>query len=75
MIYELIDGQRIEGETLSDIVAGMAQEKFDEPRSMQSYRKASADRVQEIYGLEVRFDTDENFIQDLIHAELIKRID
>jgi hypothetical protein len=74
MIYELIDGTRIEGETLRDIVIGMAEEKFDAPRSLAGYRRASASRIKELYGIEVRSDSDQHFVQDLVGAELIRRI-
>jgi len=73
MRFVLLDGNIITGRSYSDIVFRMSQEKMREPRSMRSYRRATARRVEGVYGLEIRHDTDRHFVIDMEKAGLVGR--
>lgn len=75
MIYLLMDGTEVEGETATDIVRAMNDAKMAPARDLAVYRNAMAGRVQQIYPhAEVDPSTDETLIASLERARLIERL-
>lgn len=73
MRFVMLDGNVITGRSYSDVVFRMSQEKMREPRSMRSYRRATARRVKEAYGVSIDHETDRQFILDMEAAGLVGR--
>ncbi len=74
MKYRLPDGHEIEGETFGELVEAMADQKFTEPSSIESYRRATATRVSRMYNVDINSDTDESFVRSLAENELLVKI-
>lgn len=70
----LLDGTEIRARSFDDAVAKMAAEKFTEPRSIDSYRKATANRVFEMMGLRIDTDTNKSFIESMQAVGIVKRL-
>lgn len=73
MRFMLPDGKEVVGRGYSDIVQAMAEDKFTRPRSMESYRKATARRCRTMYGTEIPTDSDKEFVNGLIKVGLLQR--
>jgi hypothetical protein len=71
--FTLPDGKEVVGRGYSDIVQAMAEDKFTRPRSMESYRKATARRCRSMYGTEIPTDSDKEFVNGLIKVGLLQR--
>lgn len=67
-------GDQFSGRSYSDVVFAMSQEKFREPRSQESYRRAVARRTGVAYGKEIDPSTDRSFIISLCEAGVLTRI-
>jgi hypothetical protein len=74
MKFRLPDGNEVAGRSYEDIVAAMADEKLREPRSMESYRRATARRVSSGYGVIIDSTDDRSFILSLEAAGLMERV-
>jgi len=74
MIYETPDGEIYEAVTYDGIVEQMAQGKMTEPRSMASYRKATAKRIKRLLDLDIDPTNSETFVLGMIAADLLRRI-
>lgn len=77
MKFKMPDGIEVEGETYDDIVRGMSNQKMNKPHSLKSYREAVGRRVSAGLGPdhEVRTDTSEMFVTDMVDVGLVKRLD
>jgi len=73
MRFKLPDGKEIVGRSYEDVVRTMSQDKFTEPKSMSSYRRATARRARSMYGVEVPTDNDKEFVTALIKVGLLER--
>lgn len=69
--FQLLDGTIIEGSTDAELVDAMASEKFVDARSRAGYRRSTARRVATLHEVEVRTDSNEHFIADLIKHGLM----
>lgn len=63
--FTAVDGEQFSGETYDDVVIAMSKQKLEEPRSLETYRQATANRVHDTYGSEIRATSSEAFITDL----------
>jgi len=68
------DGQVFKGKTYEKVVRAMAALKLDEPTSTESYRRATARRVSEMYNVIIDADTDRDFLRSLEAAKLVERL-
>lgn len=75
MKFKMIDGKEIGGRSYDDVVAAMAGAKLREPRSLESYRRATARRIKGIYRSAVNTKDNRSFIQSLEQAGLLERIE
>lgn len=73
MRFRLPDGKEIVGRGYSDIVQAMSEDKFTRPRSMDSYRRATARRCKSMYGTDIPTDSDKSFVNGLIKVGLLVR--
>jgi hypothetical protein len=73
MRFKLPDGKEIVGRSYQDVVRTMAEDKFTEPRSMDSYRRATARRARSMYGVDVPTENDKVFVNALIKVGLLER--
>lgn len=69
--FQLPDGAEVQGTTYAEVVQEMAAMKMTKPRSRLSYRQALAQRAKEMYGKNVDWSTDANFVKSLVEAELL----
>jgi hypothetical protein len=74
MRFQMQDGEVFVGRSYEGIVQRMSSMKLDEPRSLESYRKATAQRVLEGYGVEVPHSTNRAFVLGLVAAGLMKPV-
>lgn len=74
MRFRTPDEQTIAGRSYTAVVEAMAAEKFTEPQSLASYRKATANRAKEMYGVDVPHETDAEFVKGLENAGLLERV-
>jgi hypothetical protein len=74
MIYEMIDGQEYTGKTAAEVVSQMAEDKMATPRSLESYRQATARRTAAVYGADIDPSTDETFLQTMCDSGLMRKI-
>lgn len=70
MRLQLIGGHLIRARSYTGLVRNMASEKFVKPSSLKIYRRGTASRIQEMYGVNIRTDTNKNFIDDMIEKGL-----
>ena len=76
MRYETPDGNVIVGETATEIVSGLREEKFEPGhRDLAAYRRATANRAKDLYGAEIDYTSDETFLETLTEAKLIRPLD
>jgi hypothetical protein len=73
MRFMLPDGKEITGRGYADVVRAMSEDKFTRPRSMDSYRRATARRCKTMYGTEIPTDNDKEFVNALIKVGLLQR--
>lgn len=73
MRYVLPDGALVTGRGYADIVRQMNDAKMTPAQNMDTYRRALARRVQELYGEAVDASTDKTLIQSLEAVGLIVR--
>lgn len=73
MRFVMLDGNIVTGRSYSDIVFRMSQEKMREPRSMRSYRRATARRVEGVYGIKIDWRDDKSFVIGMENAGLVGR--
>lgn len=71
--FRLIDDTRVSGRSYDDIVERMAGHKLVEPRSLKSYREATASRVGEMYEKDIDSTDNRSFVRSLEAAGLLKR--
>lgn len=71
MRFRAPDDEVFEGEDYQDIVMMMASQKMHEPRSLASYRRATANRVRSMYGHHVDDSSDQEFIETLVDCGLL----
>lgn len=74
MRYQLPDGATVSGRSYSSIVTTMAGLKLRRPRSLERYRKATARRVLDMYGITIRIDNDRLFVLDMVANGMMKRL-
>jgi hypothetical protein len=74
MRYRMVDGTEYSGRGYADVVAAMAHDKLTEPKSLETYRRATANRVSEQYGVIVDASDNKPFIKSLEAAKLMKRV-
>ncbi len=75
MRFVLPDGREITGRSYTDVVAAMADEKFEEPRSLESYRMAAAARASSMYNVIVDATDDRSFVKSLEAADLLRKVE
>lgn len=73
MKFRMTDGKEYSGRSYTAVVEHMAGEKLTEPRSTESYRRATARRVAEVYQIKVDATDDRSFIESLLAAGLMVR--
>lgn len=73
MRFTTADGSTFVGRSYDDIVEQMAGEKLTQPKSLASYRRATASRVRGLEGEDIRTNSNEEFIKDLEAAGLLER--
>ena len=74
MKFEMQDGSTYEGKTYEDVVRAMSSDKLTTPRSIRSYRKATANRVHQVYGLTIDPETNTSFVEGLVSSGLMRKI-
>lgn len=74
MRFQLPDGPQVGGRSYTQVVEAMANQKFSRPRSLQSYRRATALRAKVAYNVTVATDDDRSFVLDLVKNGLLKRL-
>jgi len=55
------------------VVQAMSEDKFTRPRSMDSYRRATARRCKSMYQVDIPTDNDKEFVNGLIKVGLLQR--
>lgn len=74
MKFIAADGNTFTGRSYSDIVRQMADEKLSAPKSLESYRRATANRVGEMYGRPVDDSDDRSFVLSLEAQGMLERV-
>lgn len=74
MRYRMIDGEEYSGRSYREVVAAMARDKLAEPRSLEGYRRATARRVQDMYGKQVSAVDNGTFVRGLVSVGLMERV-
>lgn len=74
MRFSTPDGIEVSGRSYTQVVAGMSHMKLSKPRSLQSYRRATARRARVAYGVDVSTEDDRSFVLDLVKHGLLKRL-
>jgi len=72
--FKMIDGTVYTGRSYDDIVTLMSGDKLTEPRSLATYRRATAKRVVDNYGRKVDTTDSETFVKSLVAAGLMTRV-
>lgn len=70
----MVDGTTFAGRSYTDIVKKMSYLKFAEPRSLATYRLASAQRAFAQHGAGVDPSSDRSFVEGLVATGLLKRL-
>jgi metal-dependent amidase/aminoacylase/carboxypeptidase family protein len=65
----------LEGPTSASIVVQMREQSFERTRTIRDYMVQVAERTKVMTGKEVRINTLNNFIDDLVKAGMLERID
>ena len=74
MRFQLPEGPQIAGRSYTQVVEAMSSMKFTRPRSLESYRRATARRAKVAYGITVSHEDDRSFVLDLVKNGLLKRL-
>lgn len=74
MVFEMIDGNKYQGESYSDIVRQMAEGKLTAPQDVARYRRATARRVKDAYNLRIDPSSNRRFVQSMERHGLMKRM-
>lgn len=72
--YLLLDGTLVGGRTYADVVRSMAGMKMTKPRSLETYRQATATRASDMYGKKVDPTSDATFVKTMVAAGLLETI-
>lgn len=75
MRFKLVSGEEYSGRSYDDVVRAMADEKFDPVDALDVYRRSTADRFFEMFGIRPDPTTSETLIKSLCEAELMGRIE
>ncbi len=70
----MVDGNEYSGRSYAAVVEAMSGDKLTEPRSRDTYRRATARRVRDMYGVEVDDTSDRTFVRGLVQVGLMKRL-
>jgi hypothetical protein len=73
MIFTLVDGMTVEGDTYTEVVRAMNNTKMTPAKQLSTYRRATAMRIKDAYGVEVDWSSDEAFVLGMERADLLKR--
>lgn len=74
MKFRMIDGEVYAGKSYTKVVAKMAKAKLSEPDSIDTYRRATARRVADNYGVMIDATTNATFIHSLVAAKLMEEV-
>jgi hypothetical protein len=74
MKFVFMDGRVISGRSYTDIVKKMSELKFVRARSLARYRRATARRVADLFGVDVNVEDDRSFVQSLEAGSLLERV-
>lgn len=74
MRFRTYDGEEHSGRSYREIVVALAQQKLTKPRSLAGYRRDTARRCSEMYGITIDTRDNRKFILSLVEAELMERI-
>lgn len=72
MRFATEDGQEYTGRSYDEIVAAMASDKLVEPKSLDSYRRATAKRIRSSFGILIPTDTSKHFVRHLVASGLLE---
>lgn len=70
----MADGKEITGRGYDEIVQRMSDEKLTEPRSLESYRRATANRVSAAFGVLIDASTSRSLLLSLESVKLVERV-
>lgn len=74
MKFRMVDDLVVTGRSYEDIVERMAAEKLSEPRSRETYRRATARRASSVYAVAIDATDDRAFVLSLEAAGLMTRL-
>lgn len=74
MRFALPDGPQVSGRSYTQVVEAMSHMKFSQPRSLRTYRRATAQRAKVAYNVDVSWEDDRSFVLDLVKYGLLKRL-
>lgn len=74
MKYRTIDGAKFTADSYQDLAEQLWQSQFIPPPTLQEWMKGSAHRAKMWNGSELRTDTVEHHIEDMLAAELIEAL-
>jgi len=75
MKFRMMDGAEYTGRSYEDVVTSMSKDKLTPAKNLTSYRRATAKRVAEMYEVVIDARTDRGFIQSLVDAGLMAKVD
>ena len=70
----MLDDREYEGETYTEVVSAMADDKLTTANGNDRYREVTAERIKELYDIEVPHDSDESFIKGLVRAGIMEQV-
>jgi hypothetical protein len=74
MKYRLPDGQEVTGNSYTDIVMAMNEQKMTPSKRLSTYRKALAERARLVYQADIDDTSDKTLIQSMEKCGLIERL-
>lgn len=74
MKFRMQDGKTYQGRSYTAVVEHMMDDKLTEPRSTESYRRATAQRVADLYQIQVDATDDRSFIRSLVAGGVMEEL-
>lgn len=74
MKYNIQTGGVLEAETPTQIVEQLKQSRFTESQTLQEYMLGFAHRYTEYYNKTIRFDSVDNFVEDLLKDKYLVEV-
>jgi hypothetical protein len=72
--YRTLDGALFTAESYAELAAHLWRSQFDPPPNLQDWMTGSAERARLWNGAQVRTDTPEHHIEDLLAAALLEEV-